>query len=795
MQDAFAADDGGFLWCLTGANVLVMLLLIGAIFRIGSTWLRGTRESEFTGKVHAASQAVSSVATRTKHVSSYSFKSLMWLGLRLNWVPVSILCAAMLIFGWCSLESFRYSPILIGQQFLCAFIELEVQYDGMKATADFVAFAVSVWTLFTFCSFSGAFAGLVTFRGDQSGSSFLFFQHQADFPRRVWLSRMALLGVMLLIASISIWLMVGSVRTSRYFAGISNSPIYWQATKWNAVLVFLTAASMAQLVSIVCRSGVIAFFLTGGVIVVTIVWCRIALTTYTPLVMLVGPLIVMCFVATWWYAPRWIAQRKPIGSVATSIAMAVSVFVASTAGFVWHRISIPGSEVSAEYREAFDSHDRFLESRKERFGSVFELKEAMASIEIGVDGEAFETVSAIDRRNPAKWPAESLKNFVNEYRSELEKVQHAVSDDLIYHWTTPTSPTLRQSQYRTVAEVLALGSEHFRREKDVASLLDSLNAEVQAAWRLNPKPASKTTDAVMKFCKWSEMEGQTGEQLRSGLACLKRLRSEIFDPNSERVQHEVYFDIRCDFRTESPDRSFLMGVLEDGPRHWERIRERRLKMLEFTQFAQAVSERSRSPFEFWLAESTNNPGGSAGNSHVTEFLAIDQAIAYASVRIALQIWRLEHGSYPKSLEQLANNKVLPIDEMRFDRVYGLPFAYFPKGLDRIAFIPTSSSFSRFGDRAREYEAPEVFESSSGIEPNRPFLLPFAGNFESRPVLIVKSESTAFRYMRGYRFVVPISRGSDMRSFFSVNGEHYILPVKDPSKEDDASQDDDQEIER
>ena len=751
--------------CLIGFQALITLILIGAVFRLGSTWLRGARESDLTEKVAVRDQAVSDLASQSQHASTYSYSSLLWLGMRLNWVPVSILCVAMVV---CSL-------------FFASFF-----YPNVANTAKPIA---NVRVLFAFCAIFGAFAGLAIFRGDQSNRSFLFFQHQADFPRRVWLSRMVLLGIMLLVATISIWWVVSSVRSSMQ-ASFANSLIGWQTSTWNGVLVFLTAAAMTQLISIVCRSGVITFFMALITIVVTGAWSSIVLTTDSRLVMLVGPVIVMCFVATWWYAPRWISQRKPIRSIATTVGMAIAVFVASSVGFVWHRVAVPAAEVSAEYRQAFDAHDQFLKTNRVRLKSVFQLKEAMASIDLGLNADALEKLSAANRKNPAQWPDKSLKKFVDNHRSKLQNVQEAVADDLIYHWTTPTSLQLSKTQYESVARVLAMSSEYYRREKDVLKLLDSLTAEVQAAWRLNPKPASHTAKTIMKFCKWSELEGQTRKELGMGLDTLRQLRAEIFDRFSERIHHEVYFDIRRDFRDGSPDRNFLVGVLEEGPSYWEKIRERRIRMHEFTQVAHAIWKGEKQPIEFWLPYSFYIPTSQfSGVWEMNEFVALDQTIAYASVRIALQIHRLEHGSYPETLKQLTTNDALTNGELPHDRLYGISFAYFPKGLDQVAFLPQSSAF-----HFREASTQNAYPSSTGIEPNKPFVLPLAGNFQKLPLLI-QPGGDEFKFSSGYRYVAPSVNGSDLRLFFSIRGADYTLPVVDLSSKDETSEDEDQEIER
>lgn len=746
-----SGNQDQFVGYALGANGLLVLVLWGAIWRSGATWLRGSYSA---GKVRVADR-VGKVSAR-RQATAYPFKSLMWHGLRMNWIVLLAISAATIFFSFVATSIWGYHIRYRGSFDIYAIYNVQM--------------ALSV--------ISGAASGFVLFRGDQSRSKFLFFQQYADYPRRLWLSRVALLGLTVPFVIVSLVWISETLFTAESVENVSlpgmYGPIFRQPVILNGVVVLMLAASIAQLISIICRSGILAFFLTAAAMLVVTAWCGTILWTGTPLFIFALPVILVCFLVSWWYAPRWISQRKPIRSIAIPVCIATTVFFMSSFGYVFSRVAISVPKLPPEFAEAFESHDQFLNADKQRYKSVFQIKEAAASLNF----ESIRREQASlpeDARIYSGWPDELLEKSVAANKDPLAMIEEAVADDLVYHWLAPKSLTERHSQYNLIAEPLAIQSEHFWRKQEVNLLLDSLTSEVRAAWRSSPTPGQLTARKILRFCNWSEMEGQTEELLRSGIAKLERLRFEIFNAQSQRIQYEVYFDIARKFAKSEPDSNFLRGVLSEGPEHWEKIHDHRMRLNEFSVFTKAIHLKLQNREIQW-ADYLIRDSRRAGVDYSVEtaryfgLLMIERAIRYASLRIALQSWQLKHGSYPETLDQLVSTggSESLLSEMPVDPATGMTFAYFPQGLGEPAYPPALSTFNRAYPNGYQ----SVHDSSDAIPENRPFILPFSGNFKTKNLLSGVPTGKKVDFHRAYVFESPPHYGPELDHLFLVRSEEF-----------------------
>jgi hypothetical protein len=412
------------------------------------------------------------------------------------------------------------------------------------------------------------------------------------------------------------------------------------------------------------------------------------------------------------------------------------------------------------------------------------MKEAVAALDHKVLTDEYAKLPLEKRGNAENWSNQAVDEHVRVNNEVLAKMEEALSHDLVYHWITPTSLSEQQSQYRTVAGFLDFQSQHLKRKNDVSNYRDSLAAEVRAAWRLSPNAAVQAAEKVMKFCQWSEMEGQTDEMLRSGIAKLKRLRSEIFDRKSKRIQYEAYFNIRRKYQEISNEQSFLSGFLSRGPMYWEQLRSERISLSEFARLDQAVRNDTQSYQSFWdLAGAPTSQAylylyqRSMPDVNPSEMQAIDHALSYAMIRVALQVWRLEHDSYPETLDELAldgkNGAILNQVPKVSGGTLKVDFGYFPNGLNRAAYLPHMTTYTESG-------WPEVFDDSKVIPSNTPFLLPFAGNFKLGPVLTGTSKNNDAKFLYGYTFVNPSQYGPNVNFFFLQDNPQrdYVLTVRE-----------------
>ncbi|QEG22188.1 hypothetical protein [Mariniblastus fucicola] len=720
---------------MTGQALLAGVLAVATI-RLSATWLREIPDPRHDRNfMRKQSIATNALTQESSAQTTYAFKALTWQAWRMVRVPF-LLVASSIVF----------SGILVG---------LFVLQTPTGASSNIFEVQM-VWM--NLCSIAGALAGLMTFRGDQSKNSVLFFQQQGDYPTRVWLSRVVLLGTLSLVAAI-VCVLVSATVSLTHFESYSNNfgNLLSQTRAINGIMAFAVAAAVAQLVSIICRSGILAFFLSFIGVLFARSWCSIVMQHDESALLFIGPFVIACFFASWWYAPRWISGRNPIRSVLLPIAVTSLVFIGSLSAYaIWRVNEIPVYAVGADLQQAFESHDNFLAADDRKYKAVFLLREAMG--EVDFDFQEYNRLPRKSRDEPQTWSDDLIsRNFeINE--SALEKITTAVADDKVHLWLSPISPSRRQTKYQSVSRLLAAQSEKFRRDGDPEALLDSLIAESRAAWKLNPSPGTRTAQTIMKLVEWSSMKGQTESLLLAGIARLNRLRHEIFDPNSNRIQSEFYFDIA---RTHEPlpaADGFVAGVLAYGDYYWESIRERRIRIREFAlldfQIQQTLSRvKQDGNFRHFVWD------GSGYASQVSQedfdLISIERAIGYAKIRMALEAWKLQHGEFPDSLEKLTLTTETGslLESLPMDPAHGidLPYAWFPDGLDKVAFLPTSTTSTRRHNMSWQ----TVYDGTKGIPPKTPFLLPYAGSFSLYPVLVGNrgnDRATVFR--RSYVFENP-----------------------------------------
>lgn len=169
------------------------------------------------------------------------------------------------------------------------------------------------------------FAGLaaMVFWGDQRRHSYRFFQQHPIHPRQLWAARIAPWWITAWIAA-GLYIALNQIL----FSGIWFDPHftlenigYWITDRSNwylqtagggsisSFVLFGLAVGFGQLFSLLFRSGILAFFAAAGCefLVLCLVWYLTCLGT--------GPGLVLClpmaivFGAGWWYSRAWIAER------------------------------------------------------------------------------------------------------------------------------------------------------------------------------------------------------------------------------------------------------------------------------------------------------------------------------------------------------------------------------------------------------------------------------------------------------------------------------------------------------
>jgi hypothetical protein len=518
---------------------------------------------------------------------------------------------------------------------------------------------------------------------------------------------------------------VDGQRTSGSFTGtLFQLPAFLSF----AILVSVAYAS-GQLCSMLLRSGIIAAFLGVVLAAVMVTWSVGMSALGVNWWLSIAPLPIIMLWVTWLRAPHWIAERTgrwPWTRLGLSLAvpmLAVGIATASYRMFQIPRVA-PGfspeqfaAEVTPAARETAQLYLRaasMVDSRLwvQRYNPavgrgdylVATMDELLATAPYFIDIEARRHWLKNDA-NPRR---ESMLAWLADNQEPLELALKAT--------TRPScafAPSGRDLHSVSILEDL-IGTEAYRRiesgdlqgalDCEIALLrLSAHMSEHQIRWE-GERVAQRTLDVIARY--WATRPGQTPELLKRAIGELEKWRPTMPSP-TDMVKATYVWDERMlafdpDAISEQADWNtyFAKNVQRYAFLHallpWEVYRARRAldhmtaQSLANTQAIDNALRTGEPTVQLWQRVFQLHHGSirqttpmlqwlSSGywGGHTGYWLDGEAQVNSAELLLALEGYRLEHGTLPVSLDALVGEyfQQLPRDPYSGDN-----FHYFPHGL-------------------------------------------------------------------------------------------------------------------
>lgn len=547
-----------------------------------------------------------------------------------------------------------------------------------------------------------ALMGACVFLSDQERNSFRFFVEHNVPPRLVWLSRIAP------------WTIVAALSTlacaGLFFLTIDGGKLIeslldrQRHVRWEPLLVTLGAVGGSALaflggqwISMLVRSGLLSGVLASLLAAVLTGWGILVVSCQLPLLYFVAPLLLLFPWASWLRAPDWIEERttRPARAKAAAAVLVPSALLAAalpparvaqvpsvSPGFepaqFLGEITPAALETGQLYRRANELAPyrhwlatRQLDAPAPLIDADFEAESREAEPALALILAANER-DACALANPAtldNWP---VVNRLNLVRIVLCSGQLLEADGKL------DEALQRYQTAFTVDRQLTSHAPNFRPWHD-----DSVHGLRNVFDQIN---------------YWAAQLGQSPERLRAAIGHLQGLSTDVLNTtdsikaNYILCQRVIDGDPRAVpllFSSKyEASRIRLLYLAQYLP--WEVRLEQRLLNLETARSLMNIDRGAPLYSDRPASEAVHSGLDVARQVAVWDERLRDNEAAFelqrraTLIRLACQVYRLEHGKLPEKLEDLVGKtgeggwlETLPVDPFS-DR----PFVYFPQGIPR-----------------------------------------------------------------------------------------------------------------
>lgn len=664
------------------ARLVVIALLAAADVWLGARWFRerllasSRRRSAVATKetIDAAFAPVATVQTRTM------LRRLVWQDFRQSAGIIAALIAMLLptvLFLW-GRAVFRLEP------------DRGPQLGFGGVVLIFGTFAAIL---------SAPLLGASVFMADQAGSHFRFFADRGIRPRLVWLSRQ-LRGVAVLALGLALVLPPILVLVFARGEGPRGEERFLviAALLGYAVLAY----ACGQLCSMLARSGILAAAFGTVLSFALCAWAGMANVFGLSWFWSVAPLPIAFLVATWVHAPDWVLERTdwrarlkptlvvlvPLLAILAAIPpVRIYEYPLVDPGFSVEELTRPATEeekqTMALYQRAVDLM-RQAEAQRPRVAAP------------GVSGAPPEADAGATPKKTADNTA-WLKATEQTFAVALEASRRPPSRFYLSDRSKPGPGdesnlgqlVLLQAQWLESQGKLDAALEHY-----LAAIRIANHARRWAPW------TGMEPEIYSALAAWAARPGQTSQRIVGAIRAMEKDRQNAPSfCDAFKFEYVVLQRIIQDYREGlkevgvNPNETEQFGAfLRWFP--WEKARALRLLNIliarEYAQCQQAEADLAAGKAVQVPADRNAldlSPRGDPADSLVA--LRAPMANLHVNLKVneeirrratllilALEAWKLDHGSLPEKLEDLKGKY---LDQMPVDPATGVEFGYAPKG--------------------------------------------------------------------------------------------------------------------
>ncbi len=551
-----------------------------------------------------------------------------------------------------------------------------------------------------------------TFLADQRQRSLRFFAERGIGPRMVWFSR--LWPWLIIIVPFCLIVILACLFTNNFFDRAWNPRRQeeWFAFVFPVALVLfgypMLSLCVGQFCSMFFRSGFLAGLFSLIITAFLMGWSAYMWMWGMNLLWSVLPIPVILLLATWLRAPDWVLERNAFASwLKPGLVLAVPTVVLLTVVPLYRVYQVPAVDPGFSISE----FDRPLTPEEQATRRLFEKAEQSMDLTIWneIDKEEAEAIKnkAEEEGTQPVWTDYSIPKELSAKQINFVKANQETISLLI----EAGKGAEKIASYRYPAEIYNIGLpipienlliySAMMLESD--GQLDAALDRYLSAIRISKQYDSIRNEGDDLECRvyeqlplWANRSGQTPERIKNAVRQVEKLTADM--PAGDGQIKYRYIGTRKSIREgmhNMPNMQnpfFFLGRLP-----WERARALRLLNLITLQDLEAVRRavqdaKNGIPIDIpWQTEPYPNFFTNSfyerellsryfwrlNYSINRQYAAMENNRRATRIVLALQAWKLEHGAYPKTLDELVGPY---FEKLPNDPFSGESYQYFPQGV-------------------------------------------------------------------------------------------------------------------
>jgi hypothetical protein len=555
--------------------------------------------------------------------------------------------------------------------------------------------------------------GAFTFLGDQRRRYYRFFAERGIGPRTVWLSRLWPWLVM----GPCIFALMALLITPIFLAWPWDNTQWWRAHPgispllWRLLAYVVLSICAGQLCSMFFRSGILAGLF--GLILGAILGCWVGLMWLWDINWLwsIAPIPLVLLFATWLRASDWVLERdKPRFWLRPALALVVPAIILLSAVPLYRAYQIPVVDpgfsideftrpLSPEEQATFDLFEKAATLIDPKILADMEKQRNDSPAE-NVNGEQEQETVYHDSTIPEPLTKQQIDWVENNPKVIQVLIEASKGPRRIYSYPAQQNFFLRAA----ITDLVVDSARMLESEGRLDEALERYMAAIRISRQLEEDFLEHRVCYYLPF--WATRPKQTPERVKNALRQFKELTADQHVYDRPIKSHYMGHMELLTKGFESGQGAVYLPVWSIIWEHlpWERARAIRLlnllthDQLEAVQKAEMdlkdgryvdILQGSRKYYSWegysWEPEYALHQAVNVPPLHYTKFseeLIKDYALLENHRRatlilLALQVYKLDRGTYPKTLDELAGTYLdrLPIDPYSVE-----PYRYYPDGL-------------------------------------------------------------------------------------------------------------------
>jgi hypothetical protein len=604
--------------------------------------------------------------------------------------------------------------------FIFLFMYKEIKPSGPPPTIVIPLYVSGLLFSVAMPTFIGAF----TFLADQQQRHFRFFAERGIHPRKVWLSRLwpwpfiiTIVYALPVIIVIAYWL-----------SWIDRDQNIAWLHEWHTIFMIIgylfdytiLGLSVGQLCSMFFRSGLLAGLFSIILTAILTAWAALMWLWGLNWLWSVAPIPVLLLYATWLRAPDWILERRTFASwLRPALALVLPAIIILTAVPLCRMDEFPVVNAGISSSDCIRPLSREEQATLDIYKHAwFKYSEYPVPKTKPKDEEADQKSTErklYDQPDPLSkddlaWIAANQE--VIPLAIEASKGPEGVftRKSLMHSFDNPADYAWRVHE---IGKLLILNARKLESDGKLDDALDQYLAAVRIARQIRISGVSYGEAANIEYKVyfqlpfWAAEPDQTPEQIKKAIKELEKLTTDLPTESAE-IKYE-YLQTREYISTglknypgkDVPPATFLWLKLP-----WERVRALRLldvlakRDMEKVAEAETAARNDKAiPVDIgadpyrqprYYPENEDYPYAlqktvfvppihyfSRSENIIEDFAEMENIRRKTRTILALQGWKLEHGEYPKILNELSGTylSIWPVDPYT-----GESYQYFPSGL-------------------------------------------------------------------------------------------------------------------